>query len=349
MPFFQATSAKLPLDREVYNVRSTNDLPSAGPYAFSLNDANRLTQIRRNRFWKRGPGRPATPRLDGVDIQWNLDQHAALEMVKAGQLDESWVPNEDVQAVAAQYGVNRAQFWLEPTNCLFSIAFNNRFGIFHANAPLRRAVNFALDRSDFVADLPYAQTPWTHLLPPGFPGSVRKPSLQPYGAHSDLERARQLAAGHYGNGRVEFAYRAVGRLTARAQIVRRDLERLGLTVTMLPLGSGDVPPAGADMVMWFGVCYDLPDSSAVLEGSLNTLWPAGSKYLVRLRAADGLTRGKRLEALGKLDLDITRNAAPVAVMHTYDNRYFFSSRVDPRSLRYHGVYQDWSIPALGLK
>ena len=44
-----------------------------------------------------------------------------------------------------------------------------------------------------------------------------------------------------------------------------------------------------------------------------------------------------------------RNVAPVAVTNTYNNLYFFSDRVDPRSLRYHRVYQDWSIPALALK
>ena len=33
MPFFQATSRKLPIDREVVDVRSMTDLPSAGPYA----------------------------------------------------------------------------------------------------------------------------------------------------------------------------------------------------------------------------------------------------------------------------------------------------------------------------
>ena len=41
--------------------------------------------------------------------------------------------------------------------------------------------------------------------------------------------------------------------------------------------------------------------------------------------------------------------APVAVMRTFNNRYFFSDRVDPRSLRYHSAYSDWSIPALALK
>jgi hypothetical protein len=41
--------------------------------------------------------------------------------------------------------------------------------------------------------------------------------------------------------------------------------------------------------------------------------------------------------------------APVAVMRTYNNRFFFSNRVDARSLSYSGVYSDWSIPALALK
>jgi hypothetical protein len=41
--------------------------------------------------------------------------------------------------------------------------------------------------------------------------------------------------------------------------------------------------------------------------------------------------------------------APVAVTGTYNNRYFFSNRVNPRSLSYQGVYSDWSIPALALK
>jgi hypothetical protein len=44
-----------------------------------------------------------------------------------------------------------------------------------------------------------------------------------------------------------------------------------------------------------------------------------------------------------------RNVAPVAVTNIYNNRYFFSNRVDPRSLKYLRVYEDWSIPALGLK
>jgi hypothetical protein len=344
MPFFQATSRKLPPDRDVYDVRSMADLPSAGPYAFALNDVNRLTQLRRNPFWRHGSGRPARPRLDGVDIRWNLDQQAAFEMVERGELDESWVPNDQVQAVAGRYGVNRTRFWVKPTtNCLFSIPFNTASGLFHDNRALRRAVNFALDRTDFVADAPYSNTPWTHLLPPGLRGSVTKPSLQPYPVRSDIERARSIAAGHYGSGRVVLAYRMSGRIPARAALVRRDLERLGLEVEMRPFLSTDVPH-GWDLLVAFGACTDTNDpSDRLVSASLP------NAYLERIRAANALPGDKRLAALGKLDVEIMRDVAPVAVMHTYDNRWFFSSRVDPHSLNYHTVYSDWSIPALALK
>ena len=41
--------------------------------------------------------------------------------------------------------------------------------------------------------------------------------------------------------------------------------------------------------------------------------------------------------------------APLIVTNVYNNRFFFSNRVDPKSLKYHAVYQDWSIPSLALK
>ena len=59
MPFFQATSTKLPLNREVVNVNSANDYPSAGPYTYTRNDVNTLTSIRQNKYWKPGPAGPA--------------------------------------------------------------------------------------------------------------------------------------------------------------------------------------------------------------------------------------------------------------------------------------------------
>src|SRR5213079_783821 len=60
MPFFQATSTKLPLTKEVSSVDGVDDLPTAGPYAFSLNRVNEETRIVRNPYWK--PGLPGHDR-----------------------------------------------------------------------------------------------------------------------------------------------------------------------------------------------------------------------------------------------------------------------------------------------
>ena len=51
----------------------------------------------------------------------------------------------------------------------------------------------------------------------------------------------------------------------------------------------------------------------------------------------------------KLDSDLMKNAAPLSPERTYDSRYFLSNRVNPKSLVYQTIYQDWSIPALALK
>jgi hypothetical protein len=109
----------------------------------------------------------------------------------------------------------------------------------------------------------------------------------------------------------------------------------------------DDPPVGAwDLMVGLGWCADLPDPASFIRGAY---LPLDSTYQAKLDAADHLRGNARLKALGKLDLEITKKVAPVAVMNTYNNRFFFSARVNPRSLKYHRVYQDWSIPALALK
>jgi ABC-type transport system substrate-binding protein len=354
MPFFQATSRKLPLDREVFDVRSMDDLPSAGPYAFALNDANRLTKLRQNPFWKHGQGRTAPRNLDGVDVSWNLNERAAFDMVNANQLDEGPIPAAEVQNVANQYGVNRSRFWVKATDCLGRLAFNNRSGLFQDNVAMRRAVNWALDRTDYVSSsTPYALTPWAHFLMPGFPGSITRPNLQPYDARSQMEKARRVAAGHYKDGRVVVAYRSTGVYAARAQIVRRDLTALGLEVQMVPTFGGDVPPTWDILVgvgYGLGVCYDnARDPAQILRSEIEPYRPESAKYSLKIQKANALKGSARLKALGRLDLEIARKLAPVAVMHTYNNRSFLSESVDPRSLRYHRVYPEWSIPELALK
>jgi ABC-type transport system substrate-binding protein len=358
MPFFQATSTKLPLDRGVVNVRRMSDLPSAGPYAFTLNDVNRLTSLRRNPDWKQGPGRTALRNLVGVDLQWRLNEQTAFEMVKANQLDEGPIPAAEVQNVANQYGVNRSRFWVEPSSsCIAEIAFNNSRGLFQNNAAMRRAFNWALDRTDYAGGS-FTRTPWTHLLPPGYPGSITEPRLQPYAPTAKIGKARRIAAGHFKDGRITVYYRSSGSTNqAQAENVRHTLIDLGFdpaNITMKGFTGGDIYDAMGkrgsdfDLGVSLGWCDDpgTGDASAFLPGPF---FPNNPKYRNKIAAALRLKGKARATALGRLDLEIMRNVAPVAVTNTYNNLYFFSNRVDPRSLSFHKVYEDWSIPSLALK
>jgi ABC-type transport system substrate-binding protein len=358
MPFFQATSTKLPLDREVVNVSDIRTVPSAGPYAYSRNDLNKLTSLRQNPYWKAGPGRERPRHLVGVDLQWNLNEETAYNQVLANELDEGPLPAAHVQEVADRFGVNKSRFWAKPVNCVGWVLFNNRGALLNGNEPMRKALNWALDRTAYVALAgPYAGSPWTHILPPGFPGSVSAKKRQPYAARSNFAKARRLAAGHFRNGKITVYFRSSGTIDpAQAEIVRGNLIRLGFApakITMKGFSGGNIYTAmavrgnDADVGVSMGACADTPDPYTFFVPLLPFL--ANTKYEAKIAAAAKLRGNARLRAFGKLDLDLTANFAPLAVMRTYNKRYFFSDRVDPRSLRYHGIYQDWSIPALALK
>ena len=368
MPFFQATSRKLPLDHEVVNVRSAEDLPSAGPYTYTLNDVNRLTSLRRNPYWKRGPGRERPRNLDGVDLQWMLNEQTAFHQVENNELDQGPIPAAEVQRVADQYGVNTTRFWTKSQNCTGYLPLNMANRLFKDNLPLRRAFSYAVDRKAYVAQAgPYAGQPWSHLFNPGVPG-WRKDQPYPLAA-PDLAKARRLAAGHLRDGKVTVYFRASGSTNQnQAQIVRQDLINIGFepaNITMKGFSGSYWWPWGRrgtdmDIAVSTGWCSDYPDpfdwinillygKTIEAENNINLSFMDLPKWNRKMEAAAKLVGPKRYKVYGQLDLDIMRQVAPMAVERTYNNRYFFSDRVDPKSLVYQGIYQDWSIPAMGLK
>jgi ABC-type transport system substrate-binding protein len=352
MPFFQATSSKLPLTHD-----AMDGYPSAGPYFFAGNDVNVLTSIRRNPYWRWK--RPA--HLAGLDVEWNLNEEMAFQQVETNELDEGPVPAAEVQGLVDRFGVNKTRFWSMPTNCVGVLAFNAHRPLFRRVA-MRRAINWAVDRTAFVGQAGVALgTPWTHLLPPLFPGSITKKRLQPYSIHPNLAKARKLAGPNVRHKKITVGYRSSGSIgPAQAKLVRRTLIQLGFraqNITLKGYSGGDIYTAmGAkgsplDLAVSLGWCADYPDATNLLSTFLGPPYGvAGSaKYRAKLASVNKLPEPARTRALGRLDLEITNNLAPVAVLRTYNNRYFFSNRVNPGSLAYSSVYQDWSIPALALK
>ena len=367
MPFFQATSTKLPLNREVVNVNGPNDYPSAGPYTYTRNDVNTLTSIRQNKYWKPGPGRTRPRNLTGVDLQWNLNEQTAFNQVKNNEIDQGPLPAAEVQGVANQYGVNKSRFWSKASNCTGYLPLNTANNLFKGNLNLRKAMNYVVNRRAYVAQAgPYAGNAWTHLFNPGVPGWKQ---VNPYPVNPNLATARRLA-GNVSGRNITVYYRSSGTINpAQAQIVKQDLRNLGFqenNITMKPFSGGNIYTAmgvrgnDADLGVSMGWCSDYPDPydwiNVLLyggfiqaENNVNYSYFNHPTWNKRMENAARLVGPKRLAVYGQMDIDIMKKAAPMAIERTYNNRYFFSNRVNPKSLIYQGIYSDWSINALALK
>jgi ABC-type transport system substrate-binding protein len=333
-------------------------IPSAGPYAYSRNDVNTLTSLRRNPFYRSGPGRTRPHNLSGLDVQWNLDEGQAFNQVMSGELDEGPLPAALLWDPGVRYDVNKTRFWSMPTNCTGYLAMNLANDLFKGNANLRKAINFAISRRDYTNQAgAYAGQPWSHLLNPGVPGWRKE---QPYPLEKpNLAKARRLAAGHFRDGKITVYFRSSGAsVQAQAQIVRQDLINLGFSrenVTMKGFSGGGIYDAmgrqgnDADIGVSVSWCSEYPDPAQSFGAALSYSHLNNPKWIGKIAAAGKLVGQERDEAFGQLDLDIMRQVAPVAIERLYNNRYFFSDRVNPKSLVYQGIYQDWSIPALALK
>ena len=226
--------------------------------------------------------------------------------------------------------------------------------LFKGNLKLRQAINYAVSRREYVAQAgPYAGDPWTHLFNPGVPGWK---NVNPYPIDPDLAKARELAAGHFSDGKINVLYQSSGTTNpAQAAIVRQDLINLGFepaNIKMLPLlrATSTNPWEGegirsTSVSRWVGVptirtrstgstSCSTAASSRPRTTSTTRTWT--SRWNRKMEAAAKLVGPKRFKVYGQMDLDLMRQVAPIAVERTYNNRYFFSDRVDPKSLVYQG-------------
>ena len=366
MPFFQATSTVLPLTSEVVTVKG-NNLPSAGPYYYSRNDVNQLTSVRRNKYYKTGPGRHRPHNLTGLDVLWNQNEATLFNQTQANQVDEDPVtPPDQVQGVANKYGVNKSRFWAQSQNCTGYLPMNMSRSLFSGNLALRQAVNYAIERAPYVGQAgPYAGDTWTHLFNPGVPG-WKNASLY----KRNLATAKKLAKGHLKNGKITVYFRSSGSVNPQqALIVKSDLQAIGFSsgnITMKGFSGGNIYTAmgvrgnDADMGVSMGWCSDYPDPydwinillygpSIQADNNVNYSYMNVPKWNKKMAAAAKLVGPKRYKVYGQMDLDLMKQVAPLAATRTYNNRYFFSNRINPKSLVYQGIYQDFSIGAMALK
>jgi len=271
MPFFQATSTKLPKNKAVGNFGNIKQYPAAGPYSIAFHDANRVTTLKKNKYWKPGTAGHHRPRnLAGYTAYYNQNTETAYLQTLKNQFDEGPIPPDQISTVQHRYHKNKSRFWVKPTVCTGMIPFDTAGGAFKGNSALRKAMNYAFNRRNYAAAPgPDAADPWDHILPPGMPGYFNKAIYPRKG--SKYQKARSLAKGHYKSHKLNVWYRSSG-ITGpkQKQLIQRDLRFLGYSDSQLSFkgfpGTDIYDAVGKrsnigkfDMALSVGWCQDYPD------------------------------------------------------------------------------------------
>jgi peptide/nickel transport system substrate-binding protein len=318
MPFFCAVPPTLPAEPE--GVRA---FPGAGPYYVAEYRPGQRVVIRRNRFY-RGT-RPH--HVDGFDVDLTPATFpAVVDRIERGEADWGWVPPtyyaERSGPLVTKYGVNRSQFFVKPGLRLYGFNLNTSRPLFRDNPRLRRALNFAIDRRALARTLggPPFSTPTDQYLPPGIPG-FRDARIYP--STPDLAKARTLARGHTRGGKVVLYTQDVPLQLARAQLVARDLAKIGLEVEVKGIAIGGystrvTAPDEPFDIAFFGWTADYLDPfnfiNVLLDGRFvgTTNWARFDSpgYNASMRRAARLRGEARLRAYAQLDERLSRDAAP---------------------------------------
>jgi peptide/nickel transport system substrate-binding protein len=344
--------ATLPIDPEGVPA----PVPSSGPYFVSEFEPGKRIVLERNRFY-RGP---RTRHVDRFTISLD-DTDAIVDKIDHGQVDAGWVPNpviaDRAPELARRYGTHGPRFFVTPGLFLRLFVLNTSGLLFHDNVPLRRAVNFAVDRKALLRERgQYAGYLTDQYLPPTFPG-YRNARIYPLKA-PDVPTARALARGHLRSGKATFYGPNNPLGAAQGEILKRNLAEIGLTVDVKlfppavlfqklatrgePFDIGGIgwlsdPDPGLLSALFDGTTIGKPDFA-------NYSYFNSPHYNRLLQHAAAQTGTARYRAYGSLDIDLAQNAAP-AVAYAYDNAL---TLVGPRT-RCVVLHPDLDLAAVCLK
>jgi len=329
-----------------------NGLASGGRYYVSQYVPDRVVKIRKNKNYK-PLGAPATPgQVDGFDYEIGVQQDQALLLIKSGDKDwaadglaaSAWGP------IFAQYGTKgRARVF--QTSVVDYVTMNNTKGPF-ANTNVRKAIQFGMGRQQLV-DIrgPRAGFPQCSLLTPAIPGYKK---CTAYPNRPNVSRARTLVGSH-GGDKINYWYTSSITGTQIQQLMTSQLRAMGFNnIEHRAFTSGLFSALGArgnsyDFAL-VGWAADFPDPydyvNKLLSGDTiqdvqnnNTAYfnnPVANKAM---NAAARLKGQKRLTAYGNLDNRIGTTWSPIAPIDNRNDRNFFSSRIDTKTILQSPIYE----------
>ena len=311
--------------------------PMAGPYYIASNTPSEIVlKVNPNYRGDRPHGAAE------IDWMFQIPGDAIPLQVERGTADYGVVSPAATAPLAAQYGINKSQFFVAPGYQSLCLVLNTSRPLFANNPRLRRAVNFAIDRHALVAAFgSFAGRRTDQFLPYGMPGFVDAHVYPLTGP--DLTKARQLARGHTRDGTAVMYVRSPAPLaTARAQIVQYDLKQIGINVQIQPFSPAtdpsrrgepfDIDDRGCgDIAPYFDpyALLNLPFDGSLIRASANTNLSYFNDpiYNKKLEAAASLTGADRYRAYGRIDVELARDAAPAVPYAVFNHTAFVSARI----------------------
>ena len=210
----------------------------------------------------------------------------------------------------ARHGVNQkgGQLYRLAGTVPYPLVLNTARPLFKDNVALRKAVNLALDRAEIAG----AGDPSNHIT-----DQILTPAIEGWVDHDlyplrgpDLGRARELARGRTRGGKAALYAFGVPRLIDRARIIARNLEEIGLDVTVKAFSARGARREDVDAGR--EVRHAAQALPVGLSRSGQPDGPASRRPA--LAAANRLQGPARMPAFSALEADIMREEAPWAPM-----------------------------------
>jgi peptide/nickel transport system substrate-binding protein len=231
MPAFCPVPSSIPVYSKQY---LTVPPPSAGPYYVSSVEGDRTVLLQNPHYGSNRPRRP-----ERIVVTDDIPTGQAIGLANVGAVDllpqdfdntsNLMLPGSVLDrregAASPAAHARRQRFFLYNAPLLDYIVLNADRPLFH-NARLRRAVSYALDRRVMAES--FADAPYDQIVPPAVPGFAPGHSYPVSGP--DLSKARRLAGNRPRRARLYFCDNP-GQAPV-ASIVRSDLRRIGITVTI---------------------------------------------------------------------------------------------------------------------
>jgi ABC-type oligopeptide transport system substrate-binding subunit len=340
MPFFCAVPTTTAIDPAGVNTPA-----GAGPYYIAARTAGHSLVLKRNPNYH--GNRPAN--LDQIVYTFGVNQQATLLSIEKNQVDYAvdGVPPAAYEDLWNNYGPTskagksgKQQFFVNPQLGTSYIAMNTSRPAFK-NAAQRQAVNFAIDRPNYLRQGgAYAGKVTDQILPPGVNG-YKPVNAYPTGT-PDFNKAKSLIGSLA--GQTITLYTSTNPITSlRAQIIQADMQHIGVNVDVKAFSrSVQIQKEGTkgepfDMTQegWIADYADPYDFINILlsgdsihdSNNNNVAYFNDPGFNAKMLSASKLFGAARTAAYAQLDSDITTKAAPWAATHNFLERDFYSARI----------------------